>query len=78
MGFLFLDALQHVRDHPVQAFPLLGAQLEKLHTEVVTGRPSDLCPVHLDRLLQGWKVYTQRQDCSTLYRGFASNGPASS
>lgn len=73
----FLDALQQVRDHLVQAFPILGSQLEELHAEVVAGRPGDLCLVHFDWLLQGWKVHTQRQYCSTLYRGFASNGPAS-
>jgi hypothetical protein len=61
VGLALLDAAQQVFDHPVEPFPLLGTQLEELHAEIVSGCPGDFCLVHLDRLFQGWQVYTQRQ-----------------
>jgi hypothetical protein len=71
------DALPQVFDHLVETFPFLWSQLEELHAEVVAGPPGDLCLVHLDRLVEGWEVYTQCQYRSKLYGNFAFNGSPS-
>ncbi|OGW64861.1 MAG: hypothetical protein A3H49_02390 [Nitrospirae bacterium RIFCSPLOWO2_02_FULL_62_14] len=68
--------MQQGLDQPVQAFPFLWTQLEKLHPKIVPARPSDLGLVHFNRLILGRNMYTQGQDRSTLYRDLALNGPA--